>query len=284
MSKWKQVDGDRDFAGTGCTLARANKAARTVELVRITPWLELDSSAMREGYGLWDVSSGYVDYSEMGVDSKTVRSALKTIGMDEDDYRRLGPEHKAAIIMEYSGYSESQSVSDFGEALPAPVGQIEFYRGSGQTADIPAINRSMRREATQKLYGGHPNRVPSEKALTFATGGEPVERELDDEEVQALCYASAVASQSHTWDKPKPVDKQLSIKSMTELQFVLKMLLAAPPSRDLPSEAIGQLAATYARDVELDWEDKDEQVRSMIDEDSENARRLARDILEELGF
>lgn len=284
MAKWKQVDGDMDFAGTGCTLARANKAARTVELVRITPWLELDSSAMREGYGLWDVSSTYVDYSEMGVDKRTVRDALKTIDMDEDDYRRLSPENKAAIIAEYSGYSESESVSDFGKALPAPIGQIEFYRGSGQTADIPAINRSMRREATYKLYGGHPNRVPSEKALTFATGGEPVEMPLDDEQAQAVRYAMAAASKKWSWPDPKPSDSSLAAPDVPTLRELLTVLFNAPGSKDLADDLVEKLSASYGRDVELDWEDKAEQVRSMIDDDAENARRLGRDVLEELGF
>ena len=281
MAKWKQVDGDMDFAGTGCTLARVNKAARTVELVRITPWLELDPSVMREGYGLWDVSSTYVDYSEMGVDKRTVRDALKTIDMDEDDYRRLSPENKAAIIAEYSGYSESESVSDFGRALPAPLKQIEFYAGTGLDEDVADINRSMRREATQKLYGGRPNRVPSEKALDFATGGEAVSRKLDDEESEALRYAVA-ASKSSAPEKEAP--HELRASSTQELIAVLKILMATPSPEKLPRELFEKIATVYASEYDLSDDDPEEDARQMMLDNSADARRLAENILEELGF
>ena len=157
MSKWKQVSGDMDFSGVGCVLAKTDKKRGSVELTRITPWLEMDSAALKEGYGFWDVSTTTIDYSDMGVDQPDVTSALSFVGMDAAEYKKLDPAYKAEIIASASGYGDSRSTNDFADALPAPIGEIEFWSGSASKKDIKSINDSMAavtpKESKALLFG-----------------------------------------------------------------------------------------------------------------------------------
>jgi len=285
MSKWKQVGGDRDWSGVGCTLARDNRSARSVDLRRITPWLEMDSSAIAEGYGLWDVSEGAVDYEDMSVERESVQSAIRSAGVSVLDYKKMTPSHKAALIAEHGGvFEESRSVNDLAKVLPKPVDQIEFWAGKTSAEEIKTANQQMRREATEKLYTRHRGEVPKLDALEFATGGEPVSVDLDDEETQALRYADACASGKYQWQKPKASDQKVVAETAASLRQILTILAAAPKAENLAPEALAQLHRCYDRDFELDWDDKDEQVRSMIDDDAEAARELAENILGDLGF
>lgn len=52
----------------------------------------------------------------------------------------------------------------------------------------------------------------------------------------------------------------------------------------MPSAAISELRRCYLRDFEVDGDDESSQLDDLIDQDSENARSLARRILEDLGF
>lgn len=285
MAKWKQVDGDRDFAGVGCTLARDDRGARQVELVRITPWLEMDSQAIQEGYGLWDVSKTTIDYNDMDLGDSRVKSAIDYSGLSKEQYVDLSPAHKAAVIAQASGFEESTSTNDFGKALPAPLGEIEFYVGTGVKEKIDDINRAMRREAVGKLFSRPGRRTPpSDKALTFAMGDEPLTYDLDDEELQAMRYALSVAKTSFTWPPAKDSDKALKITDATALRLLLEALMKVPESKDLDTAAKTKLGVAYARDFELDWEDKATQIEFFIDEDAENAHQLADNLLGELGF
>lgn len=283
MAKWKQVDGDVDFSGTGCTLARDNRGAGQVDLVRITPWLEMDSSALGEGYGFWDVSSKTVDYGDLAITNRGVMGAMKSAGMDVMTYKRLSPAHKAAMLAEHEGYEDSTSTNDFAEALPCPIGEVEFYRdkSSEKTADI---NHEMRREVVQKLYGGRPGKVPKDEALELALGGEPLSVDLDDNDTQAARYALAAASGNGTWPPPMPSDHKLSITDAFALKQLVSALLAAPKSKDLDTETHAKLVRTYVRDFELVEVGRQGRVNDMIDEDAESARQLGRTILEDLGF
>jgi hypothetical protein len=282
MTKWKQVSGDQDFSGTGCTLARDNRSSRSVDLVRITPWLELDSDALRNGYGLWDVSTKTVDYEDMSVERDETRSALKTAGLDPLEYKKASPADKADVIAEHSGYEDSRSTSDFADALPTPIDQIEFWaKGSHNIAEI---NRQMRYEATQKLYGGSARKIPKDDALEFATNGEPFELDLDDQQTQGARYALAVASKTGSWKPPMSDDHKLATKDVTELKGLLAALLTAPKSKDLDNDLLAKLTKSYTRDFELDEVGRSDRVNDMIDEDAEASHELARTILGELGF
>jgi len=283
MSKWKQVDGDRDFSGSGCTLAKVDKRSRQVELVRITPWLEMDSSALQNGYGFWDVSSKTVDYEDLGVDREDVQSAMRTSGLDEDEYKKLGPEYKAVVLANHEGYEDSTSTNDFAEALPCPIEEVKFYAGKVPASEVPEINKSMRREVVSKLYGGHSARkVPELEALELALGDEPLDLQLDDDEAEALRYALAVARGVPDFSKVK-LENAVKVDGAQTLADLLAALIKAPDSKGAVAY-LPLLRRGYEAHYELDQEDKDEQVRSMVDDDAQAARDLARDILGNLGF
>jgi hypothetical protein len=293
MSKWIQVAGDVNWSGTGCTLARDNRSARQVDLVRITPWLELDSSALQEGYGLWDVSTDTVDYEDMSVENAEVRGAIKSADMTVLDYKKGRAVDRANLICEYRGFQDdSRSVSKIADALPKPLEQIELWRGGKISAsDLPGIDQEMRREATYKLYGGRSSRhLPKYEALAFAlgedfaAGTDPLVVELDDDETQALRLANAVAGQTGFWEPPSEKDKKITVQNVPELVELLGRLTRTPDHRleNLPETAAKELRRCYLRD--FDFDDLVEDVDEQIDQDAENARGLARKILEDLGF
>ena len=286
MTNWKQVSGDVDFSGTGCVLARDNPSSRDVDLVRITPWLEMDSSALTQGYGFWDVCRTTIDYDDMQVENDDVQSAMEYTDVDAKEYQALDPAHKAAVIAEYSGYGESTSTSDFAKALPAPIDQIQFWAGS-ENHDIESINDEMRREVTSKLYGGKFSslgRLPTDEALDLAFGSGPRTFELNDDEAQAVRYALAAASAKYDWPAPHADDCTLTIPNHQKLKSLLEILHDAPDSADLPAAALARLQAAYERTYNLDWDDKHEQTAYLIDGDAKEARRLIDNLLENLGF
>ena len=286
MTKWKQVSGDVDFSGTGCVLARDNPSSRDVDLVKIIPWLEMDSSALTQGYGFWDVSRTTIDYDDMNAENDDVRSAIKYVGVDAEEYQKLNPADKAAVIAEYSGYGESTSTSNFAKTLPAPIGQIEFWAGS-ENHDVEGINDDMRREVTSKLYGGKfrsSGRLPTDEALELAFGSDPHVFELSDDEAQAVRYALAVASNKYTWPAPHADDRTLTIPNHQRLKSLLEILRDAPNSVDLPAGIFTRLQAAYESTYDLDWDDKREQVAHLIDQDAKEARLLIDNLLGNLGF
>lgn len=287
MTKWKQVDGDRDFSGVGCTLA--NDEGSYVELVQITPWLEMDSSALKEGYGLWDVSTATFDLDDLDPEKKTVQDAMKTVGLSRKKYDELEPSYKAAVLASHEGYEESTSTNNFAKALPVPIDQIEFYAGQSKPDDVAEINSSMRREAVQKLYGGSRKKIPELKALKFAIGeDEPLTISLDDNDAQAIRFTAALESETNTGDFS-------NTDQLNELTFepsqanVLQDLLKAlnktsnlKPS-ELRPEVIKRIAHSYASHYAINANDLDT-IDDLLDEEAENAKELSERILSDLGF
>jgi hypothetical protein len=287
MSKWKQVSGDMDFAGVGCVLARTDKKHGSVELVQITPWLEMDSDALKAGYGFWDVSTTTIDYSDMGVDKPDVKSAMSYVGMDAAEYKKLEPAYKAEIIASASGYGNSRSTNDFADALPAPIEEIEFYSGSASKKDIKDINDHMRFEVISKLYGGdyRGEKIPDDDILEMAFGDEKRTFGITEDEAQAIRYAHAIADGTYNWTFPKAkLDTSLTLKDSAALKELLDILANTPDSSDLPPHKITHLQSIYEQTFDLDWEDKREQVANMIDEDAKAAHNLIGELLSQLGF
>lgn len=286
MSNWKQVSGDMDFSGVGCVLAMTDKKRGSVELVRITPWLEMDSSALKEGYDFWDVSTTTVDYSDMGVDKPDVKSALSYVDMNPAEYKKLDPAYKAEIIASASGYGDSRSTSDYADALPAPIDQITFWSGSASKKDIKSINDEMRFAVVSMLYGGdyRDDRIPDADILKLAFGEEPKTIELNEDETQAVRYALAVAFNNYSWPSPKDSDSKLFLKNNEALLELLEYLQDTPDSADMAAEHITKLQESYDRDFNLDWPDPREQTAYLIDEDATAAHALIGELLSKLGF
>jgi hypothetical protein len=284
MSKWKQVSGDMDFSGVGCVLARTNAKSRSVDLVKIEPWLELDSSALKEGYDFWCVDDTTIDYNDMATSKPDVQDALKSIGMDVAEYKKLAPAYKAEIIASYRGYGDSRSTSDFADALPAPIDQIEFWSGSSSKKDVESINDGMRRDVVSKLYGGDYRRgkLPDADILKMAFGDEKRSFDITEEQAQAIRYALAVANGTYSW--PEPLLTSLAVKDSSAMMELLEALRDAPESSKLPPHKITHLQGPYGQSFDLDWEDEREQVAYMIDEDAKTAHDLIGDLLSQLGF
>lgn len=287
MEKWKQVAGDMSFDSVGCVLAKDVPKGRYVALVRITPWLEMDSAALKEGYGFWDVSTTDIDYDDMGLDNPNVKSALDYVGMEPAEYEKLEPSYKAEIIASSSGYDDSRSTSNFKDALPAPIHEISFWSGDASSKDLEQINESMRFEVISKLYGGkfRNGKLPDSDILEMAFGEEPRIFQISEDEAQAMRYATAVARNAFTWAATKKVDDtKLKIADTDELIMLLEALRDAPDSSGLPAEAITKLQGAYERTFNLDWENKREQTAYFIDEDAKEAKLLLDNLLSSLGF
>jgi hypothetical protein len=287
MSKWKQVSGDVNFSDFGCVLAKTDKTLGSVELVQITPWLEMDSAALKEGCGFWEVSTTSIDYSEMGVDKPDVKSALSYVDMDAKVYKKLDPAHKAEIIARISAYGDSRSTNDFKDALPASIDEIEFYGGSSSKKNIKDINDSMRLEVVSTLYGGNyrGEKIPNDDILEMAFGDEKRTFDINEDQAQAIRYALAVHNGTYSWISPKAkLDTQLEIKNAAELKKLLETLANTPDSAAMPTHRITQLQSAYEQSFDLDWQDKREQAAYMIDEDAKAAHALIPDLLGQLGF
>jgi hypothetical protein len=287
MAKWKQVDGDRDFSGVGCVLA--NDEGSYIELVRITPWLEMDSSALKEGYSLWDISTATFDLDNLDPKKKTVQDAMKTVGLSREDYDELEPSYRAAVLASHEGYEDSTSTNDFAKALPAPIDQIEFYAGQAKPDDIAEINSSMRREATQKLYGGSRKKVPTLEALEFALGeDETLTIPLDENEAQAVRFTTALETETNTGEfSNTELLNELTIvpPEATNLQLLIKALNKTSnlkPS-DLRPEVLGRIARSYAAHYDVNPDDL-EAIDDFIKEDADAAKELSERILSDLGF
>jgi hypothetical protein len=284
MGKWKQVSGDMSFDSVGCTIAKVSPKYRQVELVKITPWLELDSSALKEGYGFWDVEETTIDYDDLSVKRDDVLSAIQSAGMSIEEYKKLDPAGKAVVITDHSGFdSDSRSTNDFADALPVGINEIEWWHKGDY--DIESINSEMRYAVTNKVYGGDfRDEVPDDEALELAMGDEEATAELTDDEAQALRYALAVSSGKYTWPKSSNPDKNIKIPNIEAMKKLLDALFNAPESASLEADKLAKLFGAYNESFDLDWEDKREQANYMIDEDAKAAHELGNSIIQRLGL
>ncbi len=283
--KWQQVSGDMSFDSHGLVLAKDEDSY--VELVKIDPWLELDSSALSQGYGFWDVSTTTIDHNRMGLDDPDVKDAVKSVGMDPEEYEKLAPIYKAEIIASYGGYDDSRSSSDYADALPVPIEEIEFWAGPGSKFNVEDINDEMRYAVVNKIYGGDFNEddLPDDEALELAWGDDsPRAFEITEDQAQAVRYAIAIAQSTYDWPAPKTDDTKLVVPGRANFAQLLEFLRDAPDSANLPAETITRLQAAYEGSFDLDWEDKREQACYMIDEDAKEAKNLIKDLLSTLGF
>jgi hypothetical protein len=284
VGKWEQVSGDMSFDSHGCVIAKTNKRSRSVDHVKIEPWLGLDSSALKEGYGFWDVQETTIDYESMSVKHKDVLDAIKSTGMSTLEYKKLDPAHKAVIVTEDSGFDgNSRSTNDFADALPVDINDIAWW--SNGPHDVKAINQEMRYEVTRKLHGGdYRDEVPDDEALELAMGDEEVIADLNEDEAQAVRYAQAVTTRAYTWTAIKDLPKNIKVANIDEMKVLLSALFSAPKASDLPSDGLEKVIVTYQRSFDLDWEDKREQAIYMIDEDAELAHSVGNTIIQQLGL
>lgn len=286
MGKWKQVSGDMNWDGTGCVLAKDNKRTRQVELVKIEPWLELDSSALSDGYEFWCVDTTTLDYEDLGVDRKGVLGAIKSAGMEVDDYKRGDPASKADLVASHQGYEDSRSTSDLLDALPDKPENIEFWGGKETRETVLAHNDEMRREVVQKLAGyRRRGEVPSYDLLKLAMGDKPLTLKLDSDEIQALVYTGLTTSLHDVvqLDFNAPTGK-LKIPDAENAEILLKCLGRTAKGSGLSIDEQDTLMAFFAIPPTGERVDRLDALRSEAQNAHDAAEELAETILDKLGF
>lgn len=273
MSKWKQISGDVNWSDYGGIFAKVNKEHGSVDLVRIEPWIEHDSSAIPT-HGLYVVDDGVFYYDDLGADKKNVLSAMKSMGMDVDEYKKLEPEYKAEILASYEGYGgESRSTSDLMNALPDKPENIEFWHGKETEESIRAANQEMRRAALDKLYDTSFDfgEMPDAEALNFAFGDESFEIDLDDNERAGFDYAMFVSGMKYKRNG------NLVLDNLDDFKKVVTVLAEAPDGSELD---LSERELERYRGYGL----TQEEVEEGANEQSGNARELAVKMMEALGF
>lgn len=257
MPKWKQVSGDISWASYGVVLAK--KGNREVELVRIEPWLEHDSSAI-PSHGLYIVEHTTVDFDDMGTNLVEVKVAMSSVGIDEKEYKKLDPVYKADIIANHYGYEDSLSANNLLKALPAKPNEIEFLAGKETEESVKEANDEMRREALQKVFETRLTAgvMPDEDALKFAFGDDEFEAQLKGEDAEAYKYAMEMAglyggsNLSLTLPQFKkvinalwnaPLGEELSGKKLTKAKQILRL---AGDDVEKEADRLGEIAQSLA--------------------------------------
>jgi hypothetical protein len=292
MAKWKQIWGDVNWDKYGCLLAKVDPSSRSVDLVRIEPWLEYDSSAIRT-HGLWFVDEGTIDYEDMGTDREDVQGAIRSNGIDENEYKKFPPEGKAQVIASYQGLGgDSRSVSDLRKALPDKPENITFWHGKETEESIQALNQEMRMEALDKIFdtsGRFPDQ-PEMDALEFMLGDDEWEFKLDDNAMAGLGYAQIFGAPAVDLDKKH---NKLTIRSPKEFAALVKSLSEAPAADNLKAShhALARyLGWTGPGPVRTPDEARDddrsdsEALDDAANELAESAHEAAENLLSEIGF
>ena len=269
MNKWRQVGGDMTWEKYGVVLAKNEPEYRQVELVRIVPWMEHDKEAA-VSHGLYLVDGRTVDYDDLEVERREVQDALRSVGMDSDEWAGLAPEYRAEILASYEGYEESRSVDKLAEALPTAPEEIQFHGQRETSANLASYDAEMRREAleanfdTRFTFG----EMPAMEGLEFALGGEELEIDLKGQDALAFDYATSIAGVSG------------STASAEEVAATVTALAEAPVPSELEPD---DLESRLGRVLE-EWEQRYDDPSDEEDGIAAVAQRIASDILASLGF
>lgn len=283
MGKWKQISGDMGWDKYGCLLAKVNTSSRDVDLVKIESWIELDSSAIRT-HGLWVVEHGTVDYSDLGVDNKDVRSAIQSVGIATSEYKKLPVEGKAQILVEYQGLGgESTSVNDLMKALPDKPENITFWHGKETEESIQSANVEMRREALDSAFetGGSFPEMPEDEALEFILGDDEWEFQLDDNSRTGLGYAQLFGAPKVDLDVRSG---KLTIRSVKEFTKLVSALAAAPLADKLVPNDYHKIERYLGYQKSMSNEEEKEEIDRMADEMATSAYEAAENLMSEIGF
>lgn len=283
-SKWRQISGDVNWSDYGIVLAKDIPSAEQVELVRIEPWLEHDSSAILTYGGLFIVDEATFDYDDLDSSRKDVKSAMQTVGMDQEDYDKLEPVHKAEVYASTHGYGgEGRTTSDLVKALPDRPEDIEFFHGKETVESVRAAEADQRRAALDKLFDTSFDfgEMPSDDAIEFAVEGGFVQ-ELDGNDVAGYGYAVLVADDAMpTLTNGRPIT--LEIEDADDFKVVVWNLANASKMDFAELDAKKQ---NKVRDyLGMGYPNMDdEDLHRMATELGESAGELAVKMMETVGF
>jgi hypothetical protein len=275
--KWKQIGGDMTWENHGGVFARDD--GRGVDIVRVDSWAELDSSAIPT-HGLYNSQEDYFDYDDLaegilpGALPKNVKDALRSSGMDEEEYAKLEPVHKAEVLASYQGYGgDDKSSNDLLELLPDDPENIEFWGGKETKEKVRGYNDDARRDAVRDHFKSRMSwgEWPSKKTFDFAFGDDDFEMKLSDDDTSAFGYAMAMAGiKKHGPDLS--LDKE-------DFKKVVEALAKAPGGEDLVPATMNKLKHYLGHQI-----DDEEQLKEMAEEMAEGARSLASSMMETLGI
>lgn len=289
MPKWKQISGDVNWADYGVVFAKDDKENKSVELVMIEPWIEHDSSAIKT-HGLYLVEERTVDYSDMGVDDDAVKGAIESTGMDEREYKKLSPAHKAEVIASYNGYAsysgEGRSTNDLLGALPDKPENIEFWHGKETEESVKNSNREMRKAGLEKVFDTRLDfgEMPEKKALEFAWGDdEKIVFEIDDNEKTGLGYAKLFA---HSLPDRgfNPRNDQWVVEGADEFATIVEKLAKAPKGEGMGHGDLFKVKHYLGHPDLGEGEEEEERLREMATEMAESSHELAINLMGQLGF
>ena len=116
MEMWEQIGGDMNPGAYGGLLARSDGDA--LELLEIQPVREYvgDGEAADVGFPFWTRES-YFTVDDLDLSNKDVQSALRTVGLEEDDLEEMSPTQRALAIAE--------ALARWGRADEGPAGWSE---------------------------------------------------------------------------------------------------------------------------------------------------------------
>lgn len=275
--KWKQIGGDMTWENHGGVFARDD--GRGIDIVRVDSWAELDSSAIPT-HGLYNSQEGYFDYDDLGVGQlpgtfdKRIKDALRTNGMEEEEFSKLEPIYRAEVLASHEGYGgEDKSSNDLLELLPADPEEIEFWGGKETKEKVRGYNDSARQDAVRDHFDSRLDwgKWPNKKTFDFAFGDDDFEMKLSDDDASAFGYAMAMASiKKHGPDLS--LDKE-------EFRKIVEALAKAPGGEDLVPAQMNKLTHYLGHQI-----DDEERLKEMADEMAEGARSLASGMMETLGI
>jgi len=281
-TEWRQISGDKDWAKYGCTLARAPVGGLYVELVKITPWVELDSSAI-EDYGLYNVQSEDLAVSDLeDVGGSRVKSAIRSAGMSAEEYGELSVMGKAETFAETHGFQHDSSTSSLLDALPMRPDHIHFWAGPETKESVLKAELEMRRECVEhvaKTTGLRNMQMPTRKDLDFVTGGHPFEVALRENDAAGLGYAALFHQPLKKWERQAEAGDVLSFSNVDELLSLIGGLVIAPRGDKLNGSELAKVRK-YLGSKETD----DEEVREAATELAESSDGLLEEVLACLGF
>lgn len=280
-TEWRQISGDMDWAKYGCTLARVPVGGLYVELVKITPWVELDSSAVKD-YGLYNVQSDDLAVSDLeDLSDSRVKSAIRSAGMSAEEYGELSVMGKAETFAETHGFGHDSSTSSLLDALPMRPDHIHFWAGPETKESVLKAELEMRRECVEHVTETSLRnmQVPKRKDLEFVTGGHPFEVALRENDAAGLGYAALFEPGLKRWERQAKEGDRLSFAGVDNLMSLIGGLAVAPRGERLTAPDLRKVRK-YLGSEGTD----DEEVREQATELAESSDGLLEEVLACLGF
>jgi hypothetical protein len=170
---WEQIDGDMSPGTYGGTIATGD--GRALELKKIQPVREYvgDEEAKDVGFPFW-TREAYFTADDLDPSKKEVRSAMDSVGLDEDTLENLSPDRRAIAL--------ANAMLDYGDADEGPAGW------SGDIG-IPEKVRWWGGEVAGSEYLADEDEAFRDEVLGYGeikqAIEEAVERMVDESEAQA---------------------------------------------------------------------------------------------------